>query len=253
MGHLRSALAVLAGLGSLTAVVAAPPMVPLPIVYPKANFGDGPLDMPDLAPAVDDPAQPKQRPMLPLVPAGTEQLARGCPVTASSRTYVGSLVQITDGQKEAYEDTAVELKPKAQWVQIDLGASHQLWAVALWHFHLERVIYHGVVVQVSDDPTFSTGVTTLFNNDAHNRCGQGAGTDREYWETNYGRLVDAKQTTARYVRCWSAGSTYTDALNRCTEIEVWGVRAPSRSLRPLSVAYPRLNVSDNWSTASRNS
>ena len=38
------------------------------------------------------------------------------------------------------------------------------------------------VVQVSDDPEFAKGVTTIFNNDADGSTGLGKGTDREYVE-----------------------------------------------------------------------
>jgi len=48
------------------------------------------------------------------------------------------------------------------------------------------------------------------------------GTDKEYFETYEGKLIDAKGVEARYVRCYSRGSTYS-ALNRYTEIEVWGI------------------------------
>ena len=78
-------------------------------------------------------------------------------------------------------------------------------------------------MQVSDDVNFVNGVTTLFNNDIDNSSGVGIGKDREYFETSEGKLVDAKGATARYVRFYSAGSTYRDPLNRYTEVEVYGL------------------------------
>ena len=45
-------------------------------------------------------------------------------------------------------------------------------------------------------------------------AGLGIGKDREYFETNEGKLVDAKGIKARYVRLYSKGSTYQDPLNR---------------------------------------
>jgi hypothetical protein len=82
-----------------------------------------------------------------------------------------------------------------------------------------------VIVQVSNDPNFVEGVTTLFNNDVDNSAGMGIGKDREYFETNEGKLVDAKGASARYVRLYSRGSTYRDPLNRYTEVEVYGLPA----------------------------
>ena len=77
-------------------------------------------------------------------------------------------------------------------------------------------------MQASNDPTFVEGVVTLFNNDVENLAGLGIGKDKEYFETNEGKLVDAKGVKARYVRLYSKGSTYRDPLNRYTEVEVYG-------------------------------
>ncbi len=52
-----------------------------------------------------------------------------------------------------------------QWVQIDLAKSANIYAVLVWHFHSQARVYRDVMVQVSDDPTFRSGVTTIFNND----------------------------------------------------------------------------------------
>ncbi len=196
-------------------------MVPLPLKLPKPAFAGTPLNFLPRTAVVEKPTG-KPRPV-PLVPKGTVNLALHKKVTSSSAPFSGSLDLITDGNKEAREDTAVELKPRLQWVQIDLGASQKLFYVVVWHFHLEPVVFHSVIVQVSNDPNFVEGVTTLFNNDQDNSAGLGIGKDREYFETNEGRLIDAKGIKARYVRLYSKGSTYRDPLNRYTEVEVYGL------------------------------
>src|SRR6185437_3316990 len=91
----------------------------------------------------------KPRPV-PLVPKGTINLALHQKVTSSSPPFSGSLDLVTDGNKEAREDTAVELKPRLQWIQIDLGASQPLFYIVVWHFHLEPVVVHSVIAQVSN-------------------------------------------------------------------------------------------------------
>ena len=69
-------------------------------------------------------------------------------------------------------------------------------------------MYHDVIVQVADDPDFiEQSVRTLFNNDQDNTSGLGVGTDREYFETHEGKLIDAKGIKARYIRFYSKGST----------------------------------------------
>ncbi len=65
---------------------------------------------------------------------------------------------ITDGEKDGGDGFFVELGPTPQWIQVDLGASHPLHAILLWHFHSQARVYRDVVVKVSDDPTFKTGV-----------------------------------------------------------------------------------------------
>jgi len=196
--------------------------VPLPIKLPKAAFAGTPKEPPAESKDVE-PLSPKPRP-IPMVAKGTVNLALKKPVKASTKdTFNGTLDQITDGDKEAREGSCVELKPRLQWVQIDLGAAAPLSYVCVWHFHQEPVIFHDVVVQVSNDPTFEDGVTTLYNNDKDNSAGFGVGKDREYWETCEGRLIAAKGVKARYVRLYSKGSTYGDPLNRYTEVEVYGV------------------------------
>ena len=82
-----------------------------------------------------------------------------------------------------------------------------------------------VVVQVADDPDFTASVQTLFNNDRANALGLGVGTDREYFETYEGKLIDAKDVEGRYLRFYSKGSTQS-ALNEYTAIEVYGRRVP---------------------------
>ena len=81
-----------------------------------------------------------------------------------------------------------------------------------------------VVVQVADDPDFIDNVKTLFNNDGDNSSGLGIGKDKAYWETNEGKLIDAKGVVARYVRLYSKGNT-ADDQNHYTEVEVYGLPA----------------------------
>ncbi len=197
-------------------------MVPLPHKLPRPVFAGTPTN----APEGTNVEKPLGRPRpVPLVPKGTANLALKRKVTSGRTPFDGSLEVVTDGEKEARDGAVVELMPRTQWVQIDLGAPSKLFYVLFWHFHSEPVVFRDVVVQVSNDPNFIEGVTTLFNNDVDNTSGLGIGRDREYFETAEGRLVDAKATTVRYVRLYSAGSTYRDPLNRYTEVEVYGLPA----------------------------
>lgn len=175
-----------------------------------------PINVPNL-----EPAQKGQRPDF-MVPAGTTNLALAKKVTSSdSEPVVGTLDLVTDGDKGGDEGSWVELAPGKQWVQIDLGSEANVYAVLVWHYHSQERVYFDVVAQVSDDPDFAKGVTTIFNADANNELGLGAGKDRPYIETFQGKLIDAGGVKGRYVRLYSKGNT-TNKMNHYIEVEVYG-------------------------------
>ncbi len=165
----------------------------------------------------------KPRPAI-LVPKDVRNVAAGKTVTSSVKPFTGETGQITDGKKEAYDYDTVEMKKGPQWVQVDLGESFAIHAIALWHDHRYIQVMHDVIVQVSDDPEFKSGVTTLFNNDMDNSSGLGVGTDREYFERHWGRVIPGKGVKARYVRGYTKGSNLS-ALNCWQEIEVYALSA----------------------------
>ncbi len=157
-----------------------------------------------------------------MVPPGLKNLAKDAKLTSSDKNATSSVLEkITDGDKEASDQSIIFLRKGSQWVQMDLGAPAELFAILIWHAHNTAKVYHGVVVQLSDDPDFLKDVRTIFNNDQLNTSGLGVGTDREYFETFEGKLIDAKGAKARYLRFYSKGSTES-ALNEYTEIEVYG-------------------------------
>lgn len=174
-----------------------------------------PMNVPGLAPI------PTQAPEF-YVPRGTVLLSKGKPVTSSdSNPIIGTLDLITDGDKQAGEGYFVELLDGLQWVQIDLEKSLPVEAIWLWHFHSQRRAYHDVIVQISDDAEFKTGVTTLFNNDYDNSAGFGKGGDSPYADTRFGHIVDGQGTKGRYVRLYSQGNTANE-MNHYIEVEVFG-------------------------------
>jgi hypothetical protein len=192
--------------------------VPLKTELPRPLFVGTPvpLNVPNL-----EPPMKGKRPDF-MVPAGTVNLAKGKKVTASdSNPVVGTLDLVTDGDKAGDEGSWVELGPGKQWVQIDLAKNANIYAVLVWHFHSQARVYRDVVVQVSNDPSFNSGVTTIFNNDFKGELGLGAGKDLNYVETYQGKLIDAKGANGRYVRLYSNGNT-TNRLNDYIEVEVWG-------------------------------
>ena len=219
---MKSLVAAVAAVVVLTASVRADDATePLNLQLPAPTLKGTPEDLPvgaNIEPYSDKAPVPLQ------VPKGVKNVAADKTVTSSVKPFTGELSQVTDGKKEAFDYDSVEMKKGSQWVQVDLGASAAIAAVVLWHDHRYIQVMHDVIVQVSDDPEFKTGVTTLFNNDSDNSSGLGVGTDREYFETKFGRAINGKGTKARYVRGYTKGGTLS-ALNCWQEIEVYALPA----------------------------
>mgnify|MGYP005847853703 CR=1 FL=1 len=156
------------------------------------------------------------------VPEGTTLVSLGKPVTSSDDfPIIGDISYLTDGDKKAGEGYFVELMSDLQWIQIDLEAPTTIEAIWLWHYHSQARAYYDVIVQVSNDPEFEEGVTTLFNNDFDESAGMGRGSDQPYVESRFGKLIDGRSTTAQYVRFYSSGNTSND-MNHYIEAEVYG-------------------------------
>jgi hypothetical protein len=197
-------------------------LAPLPLRLPAPAFLSLLLDVEHLDPHVEPPRPAVPRPPF-LAPVGVTNLAYHKLVTTSDETLKPELLQrITDGDKGGVETSIVHLSTGKQWVQIDLGSKCAIYAILVWHDQRELPIAKCVVVQTSDNENFGAHVRTLFNNDYDNVLGLGEGKDKLYFDTYEGRLIDAKGVEARYVRCYSKG-TSRETTNPYTEIEVWGL------------------------------
>jgi hypothetical protein len=198
---------------------------PLEINYPPAVVSGTEKPVKGVPNLIPVPEAPRTF----LVPSGTTLLSKGKQVTSSdANPIIGSLDLVTDGDKQCDEGYFVELLDGPQWVQLDLEKSAAIHAVCVWHYFLGAKppafgrAYHDVIIQLSDDPTFTTGVTTIFNNDYDDSSQLGKGGDSPYAESRFGLIADGKGTVARYVRLHSAGNTANE-MNHYTEVEVYGV------------------------------
>ncbi|MGD1042960.1 MAG: hypothetical protein ABR913_07835 [Sedimentisphaerales bacterium] len=197
-------------------------LVPIPLVLPKPQFVGTPQNFQGIA-NLEKPLGKPREPFY--APKGTTNVAFKKPVKSSDeQPIIGEIEMITDGDKEATDGSYVELGPLKQNITIDLGASYNIYAVIVWHYHKQARVYKDVIVQVAGDKDFIKDVHTIFNNDTDNTMGLGAGKDRNYVETSEGKLIDAKGVAARYVRCYSNGNSAND-LNNYIEVEVYGTPA----------------------------
>ncbi|MBN2506576.1 MAG: hypothetical protein JXQ71_07770 [Verrucomicrobia bacterium] len=202
---------------------AAAAEAPLKLKLPMPTLKGTPDELPK-GPNIEK--LPEKPPPTPNVPDGVKNVALNKKVTASDKSPItGELAQVTDGNKEAFDDQVVEMRKNTQWVQVDLGEPFKIHAIALWHDHRWVQLYRDVILQVADDPDFTQNVRTLYNNDMDNSSGQGIGKDKEYFETQYGRVIPVKGETARFVRSYTKGSNLS-ALNCIQEIEVYALPAP---------------------------
>lgn len=189
------------------------------IELPKEFFGGTPIDYwsANLEP---DENWKERAPFL--APPGTTVISASKPVSSSAKfPNLGEIKMLVDNDKSYAKNSLVELLEGVQWVQIDLQAKAQIYALLVWHFHEGKRVYFDVIVQISNDPEFKSGTTTIYNNDADNSTGLGVGKDMEYVESYKGRLMDAKGVSGRYIRLYTNGNS-ADDKNHYVEVEVFG-------------------------------
>lgn len=196
-------------------LVAEDTVITLEFPPPKVTSTPAPINLPHLE-------LPNKKPPVIKVPTGVTNVAAGKTVTSSDEwPIIGELDMITDGDKESEDGYYVELGEMQQWVQVDLETKTEIYGIGLWHYHAQPRAYLDVIIQVSDDPEFKSGNTTVFNNDHDDSSNMGRGSDPAYVEKNHGRLIPGKKATGRYVRFYSDGNT-SDGLNQYIEVEVFG-------------------------------
>ncbi len=211
----------LAGIGQSSA---GQQLVPLIIPLPRPPMGSVLVDLPNLDSAHLEKLPDRPRPPM-MVPPGTTNLALFCRVMASDTSVPAfELQELADGRiqsRDGARDTLL-LRSGVQWLQLDLGGAYPLQAVVVWHPFWPARVFHGIVVQIADDAEFRANVRTLFNNDYKNLVSQGEGGNKEYFETSEGKLIPAKGQVARFVRLYSAGSTYS-RQNEYLGVNVYGL------------------------------
>ena len=124
-------------------------MVPLALKLPAPAFKGTPKDL-QLGPNVE-PLSDKPRPPM-MVPPGLKNIAPGSKITCSDKNVTAdNLAKLTDGDKEASDQSIIFLRKGTQWVQMDFGSPQEIFAVVIWHAHNMAKVYHDVIVQVADD------------------------------------------------------------------------------------------------------
>ncbi len=157
-------------------------------------------------------------------PRGTEVVSDRKPVVVSGTLKSGAISMIVDGDRDSGKGAYVELGNGLQSITIDLQDAYEIYALTIWHYHMQPRVYYDVIVQFADDAGFTRNVQTVFNNDDDNSAGFGFGNELNYVETYEGKLIDCGGRTARYIRLYSNGNNEND-LNHYCEVEVYGLPA----------------------------
>ncbi|HZG76888.1 MAG TPA: choice-of-anchor Q domain-containing protein, partial [Paenibacillus sp.] len=131
-----------------------------------------------------------------------------------------------------------------KWAQVDLGQAYSVARLNIrndWGASGTYRTGKDLIVQLSNDPTFASGVTTVFNNDGDNSSGLGAGADAEYVEPGDGSGKDillADPVSARYVRYWANGHVRVNGTVNAvaTPIEIEAYADPQDYTPPAAVA-----------------
>jgi hypothetical protein len=194
--------------------------------------GPGPTPTPSPEPTPTPTPTPTPEPTPTPTPAPVNLAAGILPTTSATFTNPANM---TNGSTGDYSDSYPN--DYLQWVQLDLGAAYNIDDIKLWHYFADGRTYHDVIVLLSNDSNFSSGVTTVFNNDSNNSAGWGVGTDSEYSETSGGKDIAVSAVNARYVRFYSNGSTSNNSNHYC-EIEVYGESGPTPTPEPTPTPIP---------------
>ncbi len=149
------------------------------------------------------------------------------------------LSNITDGLKDDtnnYGEFGDDNRAEGSYVELDLGSVYDISGVNLWRYWLDRRVYENTVVALSQSEDFSSP-TVLYNSDAGNAQGLGAGSDETYEETPSGRSWTAPEgTRARYVRVYMHGRANGQGnTNHIVELEVMG-HASAAATDPIDVS-----------------
>ena len=150
---------------AFAAVAAFAEKVALKIQFPPPHSSGTPKEIKsdNLEP---DPGPGKFRPPIMVEPEYTKKLTtEDTKVTTSEEAVTGENEYVVDGDKTPDATSMLQLPGGVQWVQLDLGAEHDISAVCVWHDQGDERVYKDVIMQISNDPKFLEGVTTIFNND----------------------------------------------------------------------------------------
>ena len=103
--------------------------VPLALKLPAPAFKGTPKDL-QLGPNVEPLSDKPRAPMM--VPSGLKNIAPGSKITCSDKNVpADNLAKLTDGDKDASDQSIIFLRKGTQWVQMDFGGPQEIFALVI--------------------------------------------------------------------------------------------------------------------------
>lgn len=149
--------------------------------------------------------------------------ATGDPVKVDPNKPLGNMV---DGNKaiSSYADFGDDNRAESSYVQVDLEKVSDIEELHLTRYFQDSRTYKGTVIALSETADFTNPVI-VYNSDAENVHGFGAGTESLYAETADGKqIVLNEHVKARYVRIYMHGHGTNKNTNHIVELEVMGTQ-----------------------------
>ena len=159
---------------------------------------------------------------------GMKNLAQGItPTTDGNDNSASGIGRATDGDIGVTDRW--ELGGGLKYAQLDLGDVQRVDSLRVWRNFADKRRYHDVVLQLSNDPTFASGVTTVFNNDLDNSARLGAGRTANTTRRRPARSCTSRRSGRATCGCIPTATRATTATT--TWKSWWGRRRRGRPSR----------------------
>ena len=139
--------------------------------------------------------------------------------------YLWRQTGLKDDAENNYAEFGADGQTASSYIQTDLEEHYKIEALELYRYWMDGRTYNGTAVSISDTEDFAEE-TVVYNSDAANFHGLGAGTDPLYAETPAGKNILLDQpVSGRYVRVYMHGVQGGVNTNHVVEVEVYGEKA----------------------------
>ncbi len=134
----------------------------------------------------------------------------------------------TNNNTGSYAEFGLDNNTNSSYMQVDLGKVSEIESINLYRYWNDGRTYRDTVVAIANtEADFANGnATIVYNADASNAHGLGAGEDAAYAETSAGKTFTLDSAAeGRFVRVYMRGQSDSKTTNHVVEIEVMGYQS----------------------------